>query len=101
MALIKIIQRFLLYVGIALAVLVVFAAVIIFTKGGIGHIRWMVWARGLYRSSLLGNDPTDESALAACRLLVHAGRAAGCALARLRLHPACLPHRKQFSHGLG
>jgi hypothetical protein len=38
MTLTKIIQRFLLYVGIALAVLVVLAAVIIFTKGGIGHV---------------------------------------------------------------
>ena len=38
----KIIQRFLLYVGIALAVLAVFAAVIVFTKGGVGHVsgRW-------------------------------------------------------------
>jgi hypothetical protein len=39
MTLIKIIQRLLLYVGIALAVLAVFAAVIIFTKGrGVGHV---------------------------------------------------------------
>jgi hypothetical protein len=34
----KIIQRFLLYVGIALAVLAVFAAVIVFTKGGVGDV---------------------------------------------------------------
>jgi FtsH-binding integral membrane protein len=34
----KIIRRFFLYVGIALAVLAVFAALIVFTKGGVGHI---------------------------------------------------------------
>jgi len=34
----KIIQRFLLYVGIAFAVLVVFAAVIVLSKGRGGHI---------------------------------------------------------------
>ena len=32
------IQRFLLYVGIALAVLAVFAAFIVFTRGGVGHV---------------------------------------------------------------
>jgi O-antigen ligase len=37
MSLGKIIQRLFLYVGIALGVLAVFAAVIIFTKGG-GHV---------------------------------------------------------------
>ena len=34
----KIVQRFFLYVGIAVAVLAIFAAFIVFTKGGIGDI---------------------------------------------------------------
>jgi hypothetical protein len=34
----KIIQRLLLYLGIALGVLAVFAALIVFTKGGVGHV---------------------------------------------------------------